>query len=195
MGYPTKIVVATGPRIKIRHCRVCELPDEQRRVIEDQVNLGPQGNVAKAVRSIGSPFSTVSVTKHKQTCMGLGAYAAALPPSDVALVVIDENPVWASEGVRERARVKLLVATQKLEAQLAKTPTAAYYHTWLEFLQEIIKESEKGNGMLENQAKSYLETVQETRKVKRTMTIEETVVTTAEPPFVEVTVETPADAG
>jgi len=164
-----------SPRTMIRSCQVCALPATQREALEAVMRSGQQRkghSVQSLSRDFGLTISQPLLSRHKKECLGLCGSktpnAVDLPSTELAVIV---DVAWVPDKVRETARQKLLVAAKMIEAQIAVNPTAAYYHTWLEFLQELIKESEKSGGALENQAKNYLEEVQSKRReVTRTVT-------------------------
>jgi hypothetical protein len=176
---------------------VCLLAPDEKDLVERSLRGEPQAdglyvNSVNVAGIVGLTPTTVS--RHKTQCMGLigrqgveslpvvdaSALLPYFPPKERAELV-----PWVPQVVREEARSRLLMRCRTLEDQIDATPTAAMYAVLLEYLREIIKESEKAGGALENQAKNYLEEVQSKRReVTRTVTqtIKEVVTEVADKP-------------
>ena len=144
--------------------------------------------------SIKQPY----ISKHKTDCLGLKpdyrpqTALEAEQAEGRELVVPSSNEVvaWVPVEAQSRARSRLIEGLDKIEVQIEKTPTAAYYQVRLEYIKEIIKEAEKGGGALSDRMKNYMEEVKSRkREVTRTVTMKETTVTLDDPTITVIDAE------
>lgn len=187
--------VHSSVRTQVRRCRVCELPAEQREKLEKAMR-GEGGTVQSVVRELGLTISQPLFSRHKRECLGICGSQTPNAQSTAVEVVprfVGGLPVaWVPIDAQTKARSRLLEGLDKIEAQIALTPTAAYYQVRLEYIKEVLKEAEKGGGALGDRMKNYMEEVKSRkREVTRTVTMKETVTEVAndEPAGETITVE------
>lgn len=194
------IVRNNGVALKTR-CIVCEQTPDVREEIEAAATGKSAISVAALLRNHPEwRFTPMSVSNHKQNCMGLALRVRAIPqPETTTAVVVHES--WVPTAVRDKARDVILRLLGKLETQIEVSPTAAYYQVALGYCQVLLTESEKTGGAPLDRMKSYAEEVKakldtkSKREITRTITMKETVTEeSAKPTGETITVLSPADS-